>query len=40
MTIAYACDSISIRVEFRDGILLRREECKTGEKKFNFSEKR
>ena len=39
MTIAYACDSMSMCVEFRDEILLRGEECKTREK-FIFSKKR
>ena len=38
MTIAYACDLMSMCVEFRDEILLRGEECKI-RKKFNFFEK-
>ena len=38
MTIAYACDSMCMCVEFQDEILLRGEECKTREQ-FNFSEK-
>ena len=38
MTIAYACDSMCMCVEFWEKILLRGEECKTWEK-FNFSEK-
>ena len=31
MTIAYACDSMCMCVEFRNEILLRGEECKTHE---------
>ena len=38
MTIAYACDSMCMCVEFRDEIFLRGEECKTWEI-FNFFEK-
>ena len=39
MTIAYACVCVcKCRVNFGDEIPLRREECKTREKKFNFSE--
>ena len=38
MTIAYACDSMCMCVEFQDEILLRGEERKTREK-FNFFEK-
>ena len=37
-SIAYACDSMCMCVEFQDEILLRGEECKTWEK-LNFSEK-
>ena len=36
--VAYACDLMCMCVEFRDEILLRGEECKTGEK-YNFSNK-
>ena len=35
--VAYACDSMCMRVEFRDKVLLRGEEFKTWEK-LNFSE--
>ena len=39
MTVPYACDCVWLCVNFGDEILLRGEECKTREKKFNFSEK-
>ena len=38
MTIAYACDSMCMCVEFQDEIFLRGEECKTREK-LNLFEK-
>ena len=39
MTFPYACDCVWLCVNFGDKILLKGEECKTREKKINFSEK-
>ena len=36
--VAYACDSMSMCMEFRDEIILRGEECKTREK-YNLKKK-